>query len=206
MSSKSSSKKWITKHIKDEYVKKSKEDGYYSRSAYKLIEIIDKYKIINVGDKVLDLGAAPGGWSQVSSKCIGEKGIIIATDILNIKEVPKVKFIQGDFTKNEVYEQIIAKIDNNKIDVVLSDMAPNITGQKSIDQPKSIYLNELALDLATKILQKNGRFLVKIFQGAGFDNYLKKARETFNKVIIYKPKASRSRSKETYLIANTLKK
>jgi len=205
MANRSNSKQWMKEHIEDEYVKRAQKDGYYSRAAYKLIEIIEKYKIINTGDNVLDLGAAPGGWSQVSANYIGSKGTIIANDILNIKEIPRVKFIQGDFTKDNIYQQIIKTIDNNKIDVVLSDMAPNMSGHISIDQPKSIYLNELALDITAKILQKNGRFLVKIFQGAGFDDYVKKIKNIFKKVIIYKPKASRPRSKEVYLIANIIK-
>ena len=205
MANRSNSKQWMKEHIEDEYVKRAQKDGYYSRAAYKLIEIIEKYKIINTGDNVLDLGAAPGGWSQVSANYIGSKGTIIANDILNIKEIPRVKFIQGDFTKDNIYQQIIKTIDNNKIDVVLSDMAPNMSGHISIDQPKSIYLNELALDITAKILQKNGRFLVKIFQGAGFDDYVKKIKNIFKKVIIYKPKASMPRSKEVYLIANIIK-
>lgn len=205
MIKKPSSKKWMQEHIQDEYVKKAQKDGYRSRAAYKLIEIIKKYKIINTGNKILDLGAAPGGWSQVSVKYSGDKGIVIASDILNIKEISRVNFIQGDFTKNNTYQKILAVTNNNKIDVVLSDMAPNISGQKSVDQPKSIYLNELALDMAEKILQKNGKFLVKIFQGTGFDDYVKKTKNIFKKVIIYKPKASRAKSKETYIIANQIK-
>ena len=205
MSKKGISRRWMQEHRKDEYVKKARKEGYRCRAAHKLIEIIKRDKIINSGDKVLDLGAAPGGWSQVSIKYTGSKGRVIASDILDIEEISGVYFLQGDFTENDVYESLLEVIKGEKMDVILSDMAPNMSGQLSVDQPKSIYLNELALDMAIKTLAKNGRFLVKVFQGEGFEDYLKKTRYIFKKVIIRKPKASRARSKEVYLLASQLK-
>jgi len=201
----SSSVRWINEHLKDEFVKKAKKEGYRSRAAYKLLEIIDKDQIIKSGFKVLDLGAAPGGWSQVAIKIVGKKGQVIATDILPIESIVNVEFLQGDFTEEKLYEKLLSLTKEQKINVVLSDMAPNMSGQISIDQPKSIYLAELALDMATKVLSHNGHFVVKIFQGDGFDIFIQNTRKKFKKVVIRKPKASRPRSKEVYLIASQLK-
>jgi 23S rRNA (uridine2552-2'-O)-methyltransferase len=192
-------------HLNDEYVKKAQKEGYRSRAVYKLLEIIEKSQIINKGDKILDLGAAPGGWSQVAAKIVGKSGQIIASDILSIEEISGVNFLQGDFTEQSVYDELITLTQGSSIDIVLSDMAPNMSGQLSVDQPKSIYLAELAIDLAVKTLSKNGHFIVKVFQGDGFDNYVKNARKVFKKVSIIKPKASRPRSKEVYLLASQLK-
>ena len=205
MAKTSSSVCWINEHLKDEFVKKAKKEGYRSRAAYKLLEIIDKDQIIKSGFKVLDLGAAPGGWSQVAIKIVGKKGQVIATDILPIESIVNVEFLQGDFTEEKLYEKLLSLTKEQKINVVLSDMAPNMSGQISIDQPKSIYLAELALDMATKVLSHNGHFVVKIFQGDGFDGFIQNSRKNFKKVIIRKPKASRPRSKEVYLIASQLK-
>ena len=205
MAKKGSSRQWMHEHLNDEYVKKAQKEGYRSRAVYKLIEIIDKKQIINKGDKVLDLGAAPGGWSQVASKIVGQNGQVIANDILPINEISGVDFLQGDFTESSVYEKLLNMTKGQKINTVLSDMAPNMSGQLSVDQPKSMYLAELSLDMAIKTLMPNGHFLVKVFQGEGFDAYVQIARQTFKKVAIKKPKASRPRSKEVYLLASQIK-
>jgi len=201
----SSSVRWMNEHLKDEFVKKAKKEGYRSRAAYKLLEIIDKDQIIKTGFKVLDLGAAPGGWSQVAIKIVGKTGQVIATDILPVESIANVEFLQGDFTEEIIYNKLLSLTNKQKINVVLSDMAPNMSGQISIDQPKSMYLAELALDMATKVLSHNGHFVVKIFHGDGFDGFIQNSRKNFKKVIIRKPKASRPRSKEVYLIASQLK-
>lgn len=205
MAKKRSSRHWMSEHLNDEYVKRAQKEGYRSRAVYKLIEIMDKDKFIKSGDTVLDLGAAPGGWSQVAIKMVGRTGKVIASDILNIEAIDGVNFLQGDFTENEIYEKLLALTNGKKAHVVLSDMAPNMSGQLSVDIPKSLYLCELALDMAIKTLTINGHFFIKVFQGVGFDDYVKTCRMAFTKVLIRKPKASRSRSKEVYLLANGLK-
>jgi len=202
---KGSSRRWMHEHLSDEFVKKAKKEGYRSRAVYKLLEIIEKNKIIQNGDIVLDLGAAPGGWSQVAVKFVGSSGKVIASDILPIDEINGVDFLQGDFTQQSVYDNLLKMTDGSKVNVVLSDMAPNMSGQLSVDQPKSMYLADLAIDMATKTLEINGSFVVKVFQGDGFDDYLQNARKTFKKVSVIKPKASRPRSKEVYLLATQLK-
>ena len=195
----------MNEHLNDEYVKKAQKEGYRCRAVYKLIEITDKNQIITKGDRILDLGAAPGGWSQVAAKIVGKTGQIIASDILPIEEIPGVDFLQGDFTEMSVYKGLLSLTKDQKMNTVLSDMAPNMSGQLSVDQPKSMYLAELALDMAIKTLTPNGHFLVKVFQGDGFDAYVQIARQTFKRVTIKKPKASRARSKEVYLLASQLK-
>ena len=205
MAKKSSSRRWMNEHLNDEYVKKAQKEGYRCRAVYKLIEIIDKNQIITKGDRILDLGAAPGGWSQVAAKIVGKTGQIIASDILPIEEIPGVDFLQGDFTEMSAYKALLSLTKDQKMNTVLSDMAPNMSGQLSVDQPKSMYLAELALDMAIKTLTPNGHFLVKVFQGDGFDAYVQIARQTFKRVAIKKPKASRARSKEVYLLASQLK-
>ena len=202
---KGSSRRWMHEHLNDEYVKKAQKEGYRCRAVYKLLEIIEKKHIINKGDTVLDLGAAPGGWSQVAVKITGKSGQVFANDILPIEEINGVNFIQGDFTEQSVYDGLMNLIKGSSIDIVLSDMAPNMSGQLSVDQPKSMYLADLAIDFALKILSRNGHFIVKVFQGDGFDEYVKKSRSSFRKVSIIKPKASRPRSKEVYLLASQLK-
>ena len=205
MTKKSSSRRWMNEHLNDEYVKKAQKEGYRCRAVYKLIEITDKNQIITKGDRILDLGAAPGGWSQVAAKIVGKTGQIIASDILPIEEISGVDFLQGDFTEMPVYKALLSLTKDQKMNTVLSDMAPNMSGQLSVDQPKSMYLAELALDMAIKTLTPNGHFLVKVFQGDGFDAYVQIARQTFKRVAIKKPKASRARSKEVYLLASQLK-
>ena len=205
MTKKSSSRRWMNEHLNDEYVKKAQKEGYRCRAVYKLIEIIDNNQIITKGDRVLDLGAAPGGWSQVAAKIVGQNGQVIASDILPIEPIPGVDFLQGDFTELLVYEELLSLTKDQKMNTVLSDMAPNMSGQLSVDQPKSMYLAELALDMAIKTLTPNGHFIVKVFQGNDFDAYVQIIRQTFKKISIKKPKASRPRSKEVYLLASKLK-
>ena len=205
MAQSKTSKRWLKEHFDDPFVKQAQKDGYRSRASYKLLEIQERDRILKPGMTVLDLGAAPGGWSQVAARLIGEKGRIIASDILAMDSIPDVTFIQGDFTEDTVFEAILAAIGDSQVDLVISDMAPNMTGVGAIDQPGSMYLVELALDFAINNLSKQGDFLVKVFQGEGFDEFLKSMRAHFNKVITRKPDASRARSREVYLLGRGLK-
>ncbi len=205
MAKKGSSRRWMHEHLSDEFVKKAQKEGYRSRAVYKLLEIVEKKAIIRNGDKVLDLGAAPGGWSQVAAKLVGSQGKVIASDILPIELIDGVDFLQGDFTEQSVYDDLLVMTDGAKVDVVLSDMAPNMSGQLSVDQPKSMYLAELAIEMAIKTLNPGGSFVVKVFQGDGFDVFVQNAKKAFKKVSVIKPKASRTRSKEVYLLASQLK-
>ncbi len=200
-----SSHKWLKEHFEDEFVKKAHAEGYRSRAVFKLMEIQEKYRLIKPGMNVLDLGAAPGGWSQYVRKLIGNKNRIIALDILPVEPLDGVEFIQGDFTENEVLDALYKLLDGNEIHLVLSDMAPNVTGNKEIDQPRSIYLAELALATARQILVQNGDFLVKMFQGKEFDAFFQDVRKSFTKAVIRKPKASRSRSNEVFILAKGFK-
>ena len=200
-----SSNQWMQEHLNDEYVKKAKALGYRSRATFKLIEIIEKDKLIQSGMNVVDLGAAPGGWSEHVRSIVGKKQKVIALDILDIDPIEGVDFIQGDFRENEVYEQLNKILDGAPIDVVLSDMAPNLSGNKAIDQPGTMYLCELALETAQAILVEGGSFLVKVFQGAGFEEYKKQVAGSFEKVLIRKPKSSRARSNEVYILGKGFK-
>jgi 23S rRNA (uridine2552-2'-O)-methyltransferase len=202
---KGSSRRWMHEHLSDEFVKKAQKEGYRSRAVYKLLEIVEKKAIIRNGNKVLDLGAAPGGWSQVAAKLVGSQGKVISSDILPIELIDGVDFLQGDFTEQSVYDDLLVMTDGAKVDVVLSDMAPNMSGQLSVDQPKSMYLAELAIEMAIKTLNPGGSFVVKVFQGDGFDVFVQNAKKAFKKVSVIKPKASRPRSKEVYLLASQLK-
>ncbi|GAB2680274.1 23S rRNA (uridine(2552)-2'-O)-methyltransferase RlmE [Aliiglaciecola sp. 3_MG-2023] len=199
------SKKWLDEHVNDPYVKKAQIDGYRSRASYKLIEINEKDKLIRPGNIVMDLGSAPGGWSQIVAPLVGKKGRVIASDILPMDSILDVTFIQGDFTEEAVYEQIVAELDNQQVDVVVSDMAPNISGVNATDQYSSMYLVELALDMARNVLKPGGSFCAKVFQGVGYEEYLKDVRSSFNKVVIRKPDASRPRSREVYIVAKGFK-
>lgn len=202
MSRSKSSKSWLKEHFKDEFVQKSWQDGYRSRAIYKLIEINDKDRLFKPGQVVVDLGAAPGGWSQYAVEKVGKNGKVIGLDILPIEDMDGAEFIQGDFTEDEVLQQLMDKIKNYQgIDLVISDIAPNTSGIKVVDQAKSMYLVELCYEFALENLKPNGDFLCKVFQGSGFDELLMAARKSFNKVSIRKPKASRARSVETYLLA-----
>lgn len=195
-----SSAGWLKEHFDDVYVQKSWADGYRSRASYKLLEIDEKDGLLKPGMRVVDLGAAPGGWSQMVTQKFNGNGTIVASDILPMEPLPDVTFIQGDFTEDAVLDAILSEIAGREFDVVLSDMAPNMSGQTSIDQPSAMGLVELALDLARQILKPGGDFLVKVFQGEGFDAYLKDMRSSFDKVITRKPSASRARSREVYLL------
>ncbi|WP_416422400.1 23S rRNA (uridine(2552)-2'-O)-methyltransferase RlmE [Pseudomonas sp. App30] len=196
---------WLKEHFNDPYVKKAQKDGYRSRASYKLLEIQEKYRLIRPGMSVIDLGAAPGGWSQVTSRLIGGQGRLIASDILEMDSIPDVTFIQGDFTEDEVLAQILEAVGNSHVDLVISDMAPNMSGTPEVDMPKAMFLCELALDLATRVLKPGGDFVIKIFQGEGFDQYLKDARKKFDKVIMLKPDSSRDRSREQYMLGRGYK-
>jgi len=206
MAQSKSSNQWMQEHFSDEYVKKAKALGYRSRATFKLIEMIEKDKFIQPGMNVVDLGAAPGGWSEYVRKIVGKKQKVVALDILDIDPIEGVDFIQGDFRDNEVYEQLNKVLDGAPIDVVISDMAPNLSGNKAIDQPSAMYLCELALETAQAILVKDGAFLVKVFQGGGFEAFKKQVDASFVKVIIRKPKSSRARSNEVYILAKGFKK
>jgi len=196
-----SSADWLKEHVDDVWVQKAQQDGYRTRASYKLIELDEKDKLIRPGAVVVDLGSAPGGWSQVVAQRVGEKGLVIASDILDMDAIADVTFIQGDFTSEEVYDQLVEVIDGRPVDLVISDMAPNMSGMASIDQPGAMYLVELALDMARQVLKPNGSFVAKVFQGEGFDEYLADMRKSFSKVMIRKPKASRPRSREVYIVA-----
>jgi len=196
-----SSASWLSRHLSDPFVKQAQKDGYRSRSAYKLIELNDKDKLIRPGMRVMDLGSTPGGWSQVAGKLVGEKGRVLATDILPMDPLKNVDFIQGDFTEDAVVQKVIDWLDGAKFDLIISDIAPNITGIESADQGKSIYFLELALDTVCKTLKPGASFAAKMFQGSGSDQYLKTLRTHFVKVLIRKPAASRKESREVYLVA-----
>src|SRR5690606_5601350 len=199
------SKGWLKEHFDDPYVKKAQKDGYRSRASYKLLEIQEKDRLLRPGMTVVDLGAAPGGWCQVASRLIGEKGRIIASDILPMDGIADVTFIQGDFPEDEVFEQILAAIGGQPVDLVISDMAPNMSGTPAVDQPRAMYLCELALDMAARVLRPGGDFLIKVFHGEGFDDYYRDLRTRFDKVLTRKPGASRDRSRETYLLGRGFK-
>ena len=196
-----SSRRWLREHFSDPYVKQAQQEGYRSRAIYKLQELQDRDKLFKPGMTVVDLGAAPGGWSQLVVGLVGKKGKVIALDILPMDAIPGVEFIQGDFTEEAVLSQLLQQMGAARADWVISDMAPNMSGIESVDQPRSMELAELALDLATSVLNERGGLLVKVFQGAGFDEFLRHMRQEFPKVVIRKPKASRDRSNEVYLLA-----
>ncbi|MBF8223717.1 23S rRNA (uridine(2552)-2'-O)-methyltransferase RlmE [Halomonas sp. 328] len=196
-----SSAGWLKEHFDDQYVQRSWQDGYRSRASYKLLALDEKDKLFTPGMTVIDLGAAPGGWSQVAAEKVGAKGLVIASDILEMDALAGVEFIQGDFTEEAALEAILATLGERPVDLVMSDMAPNMSGMAAIDQPQAMYLVELALDLARQTLRPGGRFLAKVFQGEGFDAYLKELRGSFARVVTRKPEASRARSREVYLLA-----
>ena len=195
-----SSKHWLKEHFDDEYVRRSQEEGYRSRASYKLLEIQEKDQLIKPGMTVVDLGAAPGGWSQVAVDLVGDKGRVIACDILPMDALAGVEFIEGDFTEQAVLDALLATLGDGGADLVISDMAPNLSGMKDMDQPRAMYLAELALDLARTTLHEGAYFLVKVFQGAGFEDYHRELKESFQAVKTRKPGASRQRSREVYLL------
>ncbi len=195
-----SNKSWISRHINDPYVKKAQAEGYPSRSAYKLLELQEKYKILKPGMRVVDVGAAPGGWSMVAKDIVGDKGQVIALDVLPLQITSQVEFIQGDFTEDAIYQQLMTLVGGHKIDVVISDIAPEMSGMRSVDQPKSMYLVELAWDFATQVLRPGGSFLCKFFEGEGSAEFMRSVRQQA-KVKTIKPKSSRTTSREMYLLA-----
>lgn len=199
-----SSSRWLKEHFKDEYVRRAQEQGYRSRAVFKLLEVQEKDRILKPGMVVVDLGAAPGGWSEAARQLVGRNGRLIATDILPMDPIEGVEFLEGDFREDEVLDRLLALIGEDRADLVLSDMAPNMSGVDAVDQPRAMYLAELALDLARKILKPGGDFLVKVFQGEGSEAYLRTLRQDFDKVIVRKPRASRPRSREVYILARGL--
>ena len=202
---KSKNRDWIKQHIKDPYVKQSQKDGYRSRASDKLLEIVEKERMIRPGMTVVDLGSAPGGWSQVASRLVGHEGRVHALDILPMDPIAGVDFIQGDFTEQDITDDLLLLIGNRPVDLVISDMAPNLTGAKAVDQPAMMYLAELAIDLTTQVLKPDGVFISKVFQGEGFDQFVRHVRTLFNSVSMKKPEASRAKSREVYLVAKGLK-
>ncbi|OGO91152.1 MAG: 23S rRNA methyltransferase [Coxiella sp. RIFCSPHIGHO2_12_FULL_42_15] len=205
----SDNKRWLNEHFRDIYVKKAKQEGYPSRAAYKLLEMHNKDHLLKPGMVVIDLGAAPGGWSKIAREIVGERGLVVAVDVLPVIAAPGVEVIQGDFNEAtvqaEVFQRIQTRTKKDTVDLVISDMAPNITGQKSIDQPRSLHLVELAWQCAQEILRPGGTFVVKIFQGEGVDLLLKEWRWRFQSVKIRKPQSSRARSSEMYVVAQGLR-
>ena len=199
---KSKNRSWIQRHVKDPYVKQSQVDGFRSRASYKLLEIVEKDRLIRSGMTVVDLGSSPGGWSQVASSLVGPSGNVVALDILPMDPVSGVEFIQGDFTEDATWGRLQQLVKSRSGDLVISDMAPNISGSQEIDQPAMIHLAEMSLDLALKSLDARGVFISKLFHGQGFDRFVLEVRKLFNKVSIVKPKASRPKSKEVYIVAS----
>ncbi|WP_435979087.1 RlmE family RNA methyltransferase [Psychrobacter sp. DM4] len=196
-----SSRAWMKEHLDDHYVQKAQKEGYRARAAYKLIEINDKTNLIKKGMTVVDLGCAPGSWSQVASQLVGEKGTLIASDILPMDALPDVTFIQGDFREAEIFDKIMSEVGEYQVDVVLSDMAPNTAGNSAVDQPRMMYLCELAVDFALSTLPDGGALIMKVFQGAGTQELRQQMQNDFSKVRSIKPAASRARSKEMFWIA-----
>ena len=200
-----SSSTWLQRHVSDPFVKKAQLEGYRSRSAYKLIELNEKDRLIRPGMRIMDLGSAPGGWSQVAGKLVGSKGRVLATDILPMDALLNVDFIQGDFTDEAVVAQLLEWLGGGKFDLIVSDIAPNITGIDSADQASSMYFLELALDTVRQTLKPGATFVAKMFQGSGSDQYVKELRTSFGKVLIRKPAASRAESREVYIVAKEFK-
>ncbi|WP_114416675.1 23S rRNA (uridine(2552)-2'-O)-methyltransferase RlmE [Marinospirillum perlucidum] len=196
---------WLKEHVDDHWVQQAQKDGYRSRAAYKLAEIDDKDHLLKPGMTVIDLGSAPGGWSQLAADRLQGRGRVLASDILPMDALAGVEFIQGDFTEDSVLDALLDAMQGEPADLVISDMAPNLSGMNAIDQPKAMYLVELALDLGQQVLRPGGDFLAKVFQGEGYDEYLKMLRENFQRVLTRKPKASRARSREVYLLARGFK-
>jgi len=200
-----SSQRWLNEHFNDEYVKRAQREGWRSRAVFKLDEIQNSYKVLTPGMTVVDLGAAPGGWSQYALARVGSTGRVFALDILPMEPLPGVEFIQGDFREEAVLTALLATLDGRPVDLVISDIAPNVSGVGAVDQPKAMYLVELAMDFADRVLKPEGTFLVKLFQGEGSDALLKALRERYQTVVVRKPKASRPRSREVYVLARGFK-
>ena len=201
MAKSKSSRRWLDRHVNDPYVKRSQLDGYRSRAAYKLLEIQEKDRILSPGMRVLDLGAAPGSWSQIAARTVGAGGCVVALDMLPLEPIAGVQALQGDFREETALTQLRETLGQDPLDLVLSDMAPNITGTAIVDQSRAIYLLDLALDLAREQLKPGGSLVVKAFQGTGFDAFLGELRCSFRQVVSRKPKSSRAESRELYLVA-----
>lgn len=195
----------MREHFNDQFVKASQKDGFRSRASYKLLELNDKDKLFRPGMTVVDLGAAPGGWSQVAIQMVGDKGRVLASDILPMDAIAGVNFIEGDFTEESVLHTLMDAMGEQRADLVISDMAPNMSGISAVDQPKAMYLVELALDMAKQVLKPGGDFVCKVFQGEGFDAFFQDCRGSFQKTVTRKPDASRPRSREVYLVAKGFK-
>ncbi|WP_087023926.1 23S rRNA (uridine(2552)-2'-O)-methyltransferase RlmE [Thaumasiovibrio subtropicus] len=200
-----SSGRWLKEHFDDKYVQEAQKKGYRSRAIFKIEEIQNKDKLLKEGMTVVDLGAAPGGWSQYAAEIVGMDGQVIACDILPMDSLPGVSFLQGDFREEAVLDALLDRIQPDMVDVVMSDMAPNMSGNLAADQPRAMYLVELALDMCRQVLAPNGSFIVKVFQGEGFDQYLSEVRSMFKAVKIRKPDSSRARSREVYIVATGYK-
>ncbi len=200
-----SSRRWLAEHHNDDYVRRAREAGYRSRAAYKLLEMDARDGLLQPGMTVVDLGAAPGGWSQVAAQAVGSQGRVWALDLLPMAPLPGVEFIQGDFHERAVYEALLARLPDAGVDLVLSDMAPNISGVAAVDQPRSIYLVELAAEFASRVLRPGGVLLAKAFQGSGFQELVRELHSDYAQVVVRKPKASRPRSREVYLLARGLR-
>jgi 23S rRNA (uridine2552-2'-O)-methyltransferase len=199
------SKAWMREHVNDTYVQLAKKEGWRSRAAFKLLEIDDKDKLLKRGEVVVDLGATPGGWSQVASKRVGDGGMVIALDLLDMDPIHNVHFIQGDFREDEVLDQLEKQLGDRRVGLVMSDMAPNMSGVPLVDQARVMHLAELGLEFSRAHLKPEGAFLVKVFQGTDYETFLRQMRETFKTVVVRKPDASRDRSAELYLLGRTLR-
>jgi 23S rRNA (uridine2552-2'-O)-methyltransferase len=202
MATKGGSARWRQRQETDIYVQRARREGWRSRAVYKLEEIQKRHKLMRPGSAVVDLGAAPGGWCQYALQCVGTNGRVIGLDVLEMPPIEGVEFIHGDFTEDSVLAELQQCIGGQPVDLVMSDMAPNITGTRSVDQPRSMYLIEISLELAYEVLRPGGHFVTKVFHGEGFDELVKATRQRFESVKVRKPKASRSDSRETYLVAS----
>ncbi|MBO6558370.1 MAG: RlmE family RNA methyltransferase [Pseudomonadales bacterium] len=200
-----SSARWLNDHENDEYVQRARREGFRSRAVYKLLEIQEKYQILKPGSVVVDLGAAPGGWMQVARKTVGDSGFVVGLDLLAIEPLADCTFIQGDFTEDAVLRQLMDALEERQVDLVISDMAPNLSGMKDIDQPRSMYLVELAVHFAAEVLRPGGSFLAKCFEGEGIDGLRATIRNEFKQLSNVKPKASRVKSREIYLLGRSFK-
>ena len=196
---------WVTQHINDHYVNQAQVDGYRSRAAYKLLEIEEHDKIFHNAQTIVDLGSAPGSWSQVAITKVGKKGLVIGVDLLEMAPIPRVEFIHGDFTTAATLDKLLALINHQPVDLIISDMSPNISGVKVVDQARSAYLSELVFDFAVQYLKPNGHCLIKVFHGEEFEQLVKQARKLFTQVAVRKPLASRSKSSELYLLCKNKK-
>lgn len=205
MAKSKSSRRWLNEHFNDQYVKESQKQGWRSRASFKLLELDERDKLFKPGMTVVDLGAAPGGWSQVVARQVGIKGRVLASDILPMDNLEGVEFLQGDFTEQEVFDRLLACLGQERADVVVSDMAPNMSGITDVDQVKSMYLVELALDMAQRVLKPGGTLVCKAFHGEGFDDWMRTCKEKFRSVASRKPSASRARSREVYVVAKGFK-